>query len=128
MARPGRPGWARGAGPRRPATPVSSGRTVSYGAAGSIHPVRVAFRGEDDFALVADNFEPPTDDENVVRYDGSTPLDTWIDQTFSDPQAERGPTTHQKSTAEPRAPTARKGRQDGVGRRAQVQRGAQGVP
>lgn len=35
---------------------------------------------DDDFAQVADNFEPPTDDEETIRYDGQTPLDEWLEQ------------------------------------------------
>jgi hypothetical protein len=40
-----------------------------------------------DFAQTADRFEPPTDDENTVRYDGSIPLDRSIDQTFNEAEA-----------------------------------------
>jgi hypothetical protein len=38
---------------------------------------------DEDFAQVADRFEPPTDDENTVCHDGSIPLDWWIEQTFN---------------------------------------------
>jgi predicted kinase len=37
---------------------------------------------DDDFAYVLANFEPPTADENVLCYDGATPPDIWIGQTF----------------------------------------------
>lgn len=35
-----------------------------------------------DFAHVADHFDPPQVDEEVLRYDGTVPLDVWIDHTF----------------------------------------------
>ena len=37
---------------------------------------------DDDFAHVVEQFEPPTEDENVLRYDGSMLLGEWIRQTF----------------------------------------------
>ncbi|HEX6484328.1 MAG TPA: ATP-binding protein [Ktedonobacteraceae bacterium] len=37
---------------------------------------------DDDFALVVDNFQPPTDEEDVIRYDQSLPLDEWIHKVF----------------------------------------------
>ena len=33
---------------------------------------------DDDFAQVVDSFEAPTDDEHVVRYDGSMGAEEWI--------------------------------------------------
>ncbi len=38
---------------------------------------------DEDFALVADNFEPPTD-EDAITYDGTLLLDEWIARTFGD--------------------------------------------
>ena len=35
-----------------------------------------------DFAEVADNFEIPTEDENVVYFDGTTKIEKWIDEIF----------------------------------------------
>ena len=37
---------------------------------------------DDDFAHVVDHFQPPTDDEHVIYYDQSLPLDEWISQNF----------------------------------------------
>ena len=39
---------------------------------------------DEDFAQVADNFDPPTADEDTLTYDGSLPLDEWVAQTFED--------------------------------------------
>jgi predicted kinase len=39
---------------------------------------------DSDFAYVVEQFEPPTEDENVFRYDGSISLEKWISLTFSD--------------------------------------------
>jgi predicted kinase len=39
---------------------------------------------DSDFAYVVEQFEPPTDDENVLRYDGSISLEEWIRLTFSE--------------------------------------------
>jgi len=33
---------------------------------------------DEDFAQVVDSFEAPTDDENVVHYDGSMTVEEWI--------------------------------------------------
>lgn len=33
---------------------------------------------DDDFALVVDFFQPPTDEENVIYYDQSLPMEEWI--------------------------------------------------
>ena len=33
---------------------------------------------DSDFANVVEHFEPPGDDEAVLRYDGSLPIDEWI--------------------------------------------------
>jgi predicted kinase len=38
---------------------------------------------DDDFAYVISHFEPPTEDEAVIRFDPSFPLEEWIDRTFS---------------------------------------------
>lgn len=35
---------------------------------------------DEDFTHVADNFEPSTDDEEAIGYDGQTPLDEWLEQ------------------------------------------------
>lgn len=37
---------------------------------------------DDDFAHVVARFEPPTEAERVLRYDGTIPAEVWIDQTF----------------------------------------------
>jgi predicted kinase len=37
---------------------------------------------DDDFTQVVENLEAPTEDENVLRYDGSTPVTEWIRSTF----------------------------------------------
>ena len=39
---------------------------------------------DSDFAYVVAQFEPPTEDENVLRYDGSIPLEKWILLTVSE--------------------------------------------
>lgn len=36
----------------------------------------------DDFSQVADNFQPPTEDENAIVYDGISDLDSWIKQSL----------------------------------------------
>ncbi len=44
-----------------------------------------ALRGDvrdEDFATVINNFEPPTDDENVIYFDGSLSYDQWITEVF----------------------------------------------
>ena len=38
---------------------------------------------DSDFAYVVEQFEPPTEEENVLRYDGSISLEKWIPLTFS---------------------------------------------
>jgi len=38
---------------------------------------------DDDFALVADNFQPPTAEENVLRYDQTVSVREWIRRNFS---------------------------------------------
>jgi predicted kinase len=38
---------------------------------------------ESDFLQVAELFEPPTEGENVLCYDGSMPIETWVRLTFS---------------------------------------------
>jgi len=38
---------------------------------------------DEDFAHVVMNFEPPTQDEQVIRYHPSQTLDEWIQQAFS---------------------------------------------
>ncbi len=38
---------------------------------------------DDDFALVADNFQPPTAQENVLRYDQTVSVREWIRRNFS---------------------------------------------
>ena len=35
---------------------------------------------DEDFAEVADNFQPPAEDENVVYYDQAIPLEVWINK------------------------------------------------
>lgn len=35
-----------------------------------------------DFAQVVDSFEAPTNDENVLRYDGAMPVEQWIHRVF----------------------------------------------
>ena len=37
---------------------------------------------DDDFAQVVDNFQSPTDEEDVIRYDQTLPLSEWVDQVF----------------------------------------------
>ena len=37
---------------------------------------------DDDFALVVQQFEPPTTDESVIFYDPNIPVNIWIRQTF----------------------------------------------
>lgn len=37
---------------------------------------------DDDFAQVVGHFQPPTEEENVVRYDGSVSVTEWIRQNF----------------------------------------------
>ena len=37
---------------------------------------------DEDFAHVIDNFTPPTEDEHVLRYDGSLPPAEWVQHTF----------------------------------------------
>lgn len=37
---------------------------------------------DEDFVTVADNFEPPVEDEAVIRYDGSLPLEEWARRVF----------------------------------------------
>lgn len=39
---------------------------------------------DSDFAEVLDHFEPPTENEHVLRYDGSMPVDDWIGLIFPD--------------------------------------------
>lgn len=36
----------------------------------------------EDFAEVADNFQPPTTDEHVIFYDGSLSIELWIQKHF----------------------------------------------
>lgn len=38
--------------------------------------------GDADYAQVADNFQPPTADENVIIFDRSRPLAEWISNNF----------------------------------------------
>lgn len=38
---------------------------------------------DEDFAEVADNFQTPTEDENVIIYDQSVPMDEWIKINFA---------------------------------------------
>jgi hypothetical protein len=35
-----------------------------------------------DFALVVNNFQPPTDEEDVIRYDQTLPVSEWVHQVF----------------------------------------------
>ncbi len=37
---------------------------------------------DDDFALVVDNFQLPTDEEDVIRYDQTLPVSEWVHQVF----------------------------------------------
>ncbi|GHO61912.1 hypothetical protein KSC_008040 [Ktedonobacter sp. SOSP1-52] len=37
---------------------------------------------DEDFAHVVDNFAPPTQDEHVLRYDGSLPPGEWVQHAF----------------------------------------------
>jgi predicted kinase len=37
---------------------------------------------DDDFAHVLEHFEPPTEDEQMLRYDGILPVEEWIGLTF----------------------------------------------
>ncbi|MFL5704416.1 MAG: AAA family ATPase [Ktedonobacteraceae bacterium] len=37
---------------------------------------------EEDFAHIADNFQAPTEDEDVIVYDNSLPLNKWIELYF----------------------------------------------
>lgn len=37
---------------------------------------------DDDFAQVVDNFQPPTEEEGVIRYDQSLPVREWVDHLF----------------------------------------------
>ena len=37
---------------------------------------------DEDFAEVADNFQIPTADENIIYYDQTIPLEKWIDRNF----------------------------------------------
>ncbi len=37
---------------------------------------------DDDFAQVVEYFEPPTGDEQTLRYDGSIPIEEWISMNF----------------------------------------------
>jgi predicted kinase len=37
---------------------------------------------DEDFALISEGFEPPGADEEVVRYDGATAIDDWIDRVL----------------------------------------------
>lgn len=37
---------------------------------------------DSDFAEVLEHFEPPTEDEHVLRYDGSVPVEDWIGLLF----------------------------------------------
>lgn len=37
---------------------------------------------DDDFAQVVDNFQSPTDEEDVIRYDQTLPLSEWVHQVF----------------------------------------------
>ncbi len=37
---------------------------------------------DEDFAQVAENFEPPSSDEDVLIYDGTLPSSQWIEQMF----------------------------------------------
>jgi predicted kinase len=43
--------------------------------------VRADVRDE-DFAHVLEHFEPPTEDEQVLRYDGTIPVEEWIGLIF----------------------------------------------
>lgn len=38
---------------------------------------------ESDFRQVVEHFEPPSEDEDVLRYDGSIPAEEWVRLTFS---------------------------------------------
>lgn len=38
---------------------------------------------DEDFELVATHFEPPAEEEQVIRYNQSQPLDEWIKQNFN---------------------------------------------
>ena len=38
---------------------------------------------DDDFAYVVEYFDPPGEDENVLRYDGSLPPKEWTRLRFS---------------------------------------------
>jgi predicted kinase len=38
---------------------------------------------DSDFANVVEHFEVPTEDENVLRYDGTIPGAAWIEQVLS---------------------------------------------
>jgi predicted kinase len=37
---------------------------------------------DDDFAQVVNNFQPPTNEEDVISYDQTLPLNDWIHQDF----------------------------------------------
>ena len=37
---------------------------------------------DNDFAQVVDNFQPPTDEEDVMRYDQTLPVSEWVHQVF----------------------------------------------
>lgn len=37
---------------------------------------------DEDFAQVIDQFEPPTADEHAMRYDGSRPIEEWVELAF----------------------------------------------
>jgi predicted kinase len=43
--------------------------------------VRADVRDE-DFAYALEHFEPPTEDEQALRYDGTIPVEEWIGLTF----------------------------------------------
>jgi len=49
--------------------------------------VRADVRDE-DFAHVLEQFEPPTEDEQVLRYDGTISVEEWIGSTFFREQKE----------------------------------------
>jgi predicted kinase len=38
---------------------------------------------DDDFAHIIEHFEPPTEDEQMLRYDGSISVEEWVSLTFS---------------------------------------------
>jgi predicted kinase len=44
-------------------------------------PIRADVRDE-DFAQVLEHFDPPTPDEHVLGYEGTTPVQDWVRHTF----------------------------------------------